>query len=97
VLAAEQDQAEQELPKSICQPRHVRLSKVPQADTSYTQTLATAGFLGGGLARRSNFPFLIMSRADSTAIVSTRKQRSTSNNERSVKSTHGLWIIEFGF
>jgi hypothetical protein len=26
MLAAEQDQAEQELPKSICQPRHVRLS-----------------------------------------------------------------------
>jgi hypothetical protein len=25
MLAAEQDQAEQELPKSICQPRHVRL------------------------------------------------------------------------
>jgi hypothetical protein len=25
MLAAEQDQTEQELPKSICQPRHVRL------------------------------------------------------------------------
>jgi hypothetical protein len=25
MLAAEQDPAEQELPKSICQPRHVRL------------------------------------------------------------------------
>jgi len=26
MLAAEQDQAEQELPKSICRPRHVRLN-----------------------------------------------------------------------
>ena len=31
MLAAEQDQTEQELPKSICQPRHVRLVLVLNA------------------------------------------------------------------